>query len=90
MEEEKEEEEEEEKDEITTTVQFSTAMQPSCTFAQGNCLFTVNKEEKEKKEKEEVEEEENKKERRDHNYNAMLPSNGAGLYLWAKAIVSLQ
>ena len=38
-------------------------MQQSCTHAQGNCFFPVNKDEEEiKEEKEEVEEEENKEE----------------------------
>ena len=38
-------------------------MQQSCTHAQGNCFFPVNKDEEEiKEEKEEVEEEENEEE----------------------------
>ena len=42
-----EEEEEEKEDENTTTMQSSTAVQHSCTFAQGNCFFPVNEEKKE-------------------------------------------
>ena len=68
-----EEEEEEEEDEITT----KTAMQQSCTFAQDNCFFAVNKEEKEKKEKE----------RGVRGCNAAFRSNAAELCSWAKAIV---
>ena len=33
----------------------ATAIQPSCTGGQGNCLFSVNKLEKEEEEEEEVE-----------------------------------
>ena len=39
---------EEEEEEITTTMQSSTAMQQSCTRAQGNCFFSVNKDEEKK------------------------------------------
>ena len=41
------EEEEEEQEEILTTLQSSTAMHQSCTFAQGNFSFPVNKEKEE-------------------------------------------
>ena len=38
----------EEEEEVTTTMQSSTAMQESCTRAQGNCFFLVNKDEEKK------------------------------------------
>ena len=50
-----EEEEEEVEEEITTIMQSSTAMQQSCTHAQSNCFFPVNKEEEDKNKQEEDE-----------------------------------
>ena len=64
-----------EEKEITTTMQSSTAMQQSCTFAEGNCFFPVNKEEKEKKEEvEEEEKEEDNKEAEEEITTAMQSS----------------
>ena len=72
-----EEEEEEKEDENTTTMQSSTAVQQSCTFAQGNCFFPVNKDEKGVG-------------GGNYNYNAPFHSHAAEFCLWAKATVSLQ
>ena len=90
-----EEENKQQEDETRTTIQSSTAMQQSCTCAQGNCSFPVNKELE-------------KGERGDggggeqgggegggeggrggesHNNNAVFYSNAAELYSWTKVIV---
>ena len=69
--------EEEEEVEIRTTMQFSVAMQQSCTCHQGNCFFPVNnEEEKMKKEVDEEEEgEEEEEEEEIHNHNAVFYGN---------------
>ena len=41
-------------------MQSSAATQQSCTGGQGNCIFSVNKQEEEEENEEKVEEEENK------------------------------
>ena len=46
-------------------MQSSAAMQQSCTGGQGNCFFSVNKEEKQEENEEKVEEKENKQEEED-------------------------
>ena len=47
-------------------MQSSAAMQQSCIGGQGNCFFSVNKEEKQEENEEKVEEEENKQEEEDN------------------------
>ena len=52
----------------------AAAIQPSCTGGQGNCLFSVHKEEKQEENEEKVEEEDNKQEEKDKIRTTMQSS----------------
>ena len=74
-------------------MQSLSAMKQSSTCAQGNCFFTVNKEEKEKKEEKEEEVRRwrgRRKGKRRSQLQCNLPRQCSRVVLWAKAIVSFQ
>ena len=68
----------------------AAAIQPSCTDGQGNCLFSVHKEEKQEENEGKVEEEDNKQEEegQDQNNNAVFCSSAAELYSWRRQLFS--
>ena len=58
-------------------MQSYAATQQSCTGGQGNCFFSVNKEEKQEENKEKVEEVENKQEEEEDKIRTTMQSSAA-------------